>query len=109
MEEPLIQPTSPKKSKEKPNSNFILVDNNTSTSEVMQTSNEEPFTSQKKKKLPQSGLFNPIHSDHFKEKISHYQPLSVSSWNKCQVNVETLVREEFQEVPQTPFYTKLPK
>ncbi|MBW0593479.1 hypothetical protein O181_133194, partial [Austropuccinia psidii MF-1] len=109
IEEPLIQPTSTKHSKEKPNSNFILVDNNPSTSKVIQTSNEEPSKSHKKKKLPQSGLFNPIHSDHFEEKISHYQPLSVSSWKKCQVNVENLVRERFQEIPQRPFSTKLPK
>ncbi|MBW0556357.1 hypothetical protein O181_096072 [Austropuccinia psidii MF-1] len=109
IEEPLIQPTSTKHSKEKPNSNFILVDNNPSTSKVMQTSNEEPSTSQKKKKLPQYGLFDPIHSDHFEEKISHYQPLSVSSWKKFQVNVEAPVREQFQENPQRPFSTKLPK
>ncbi|MBW0516135.1 hypothetical protein O181_055850 [Austropuccinia psidii MF-1] len=75
----------------------------------MKTRNEEHSTSQKKKKLPQSGLFNLIHSDHFEEKITHYQPLSVSSWKKFQVNVETLVRERFQEVPQRPFSTKLPK
>ncbi|MBW0518052.1 hypothetical protein O181_057767 [Austropuccinia psidii MF-1] len=93
IEEPLIQPRSTKNSEEKPNSNFILVENNPSTSKVIQTSNEEPSTSQKKKKLPQSVLFNPIHSDYFEEKISHYQPLSVSSWKKFQVNVETLVRE----------------
>ncbi|MBW0582601.1 hypothetical protein O181_122316 [Austropuccinia psidii MF-1] len=108
IEEPLIQPTSTKNSKEKPNSNFILVDNNPSTSKVIQTSNEEPSASQKKKKLPQSGLFNPIHSDHFEKEISHYQPLSVSSWKKCQVNVETLVREQLQEISQRPFSTKLP-
>ncbi|MBW0585925.1 hypothetical protein O181_125640 [Austropuccinia psidii MF-1] len=92
-EEHLIQPTSTKHSKEKPNSNLILVDNNPSTSKVMQASNEEPSASQKKKKLPQSILLNPIHSDHFEEKISHYQPLSVSSWKKFQVNVEALARK----------------
>ncbi|MBW0591354.1 hypothetical protein O181_131069 [Austropuccinia psidii MF-1] len=79
IEEPLMQPTSTKHSKEKSKSNFMLVDNNPSTSKVIQTSNEEPSPSHKKKKLPQSGLFNPFHSDHFEEKISHYQPLSVSS------------------------------
>ncbi|MBW0577349.1 hypothetical protein O181_117064 [Austropuccinia psidii MF-1] len=75
IEEPLIQPRFTKNSKEKPNSNFILVDNNPSNSKVMKTSNEEPSTSQKKKKLPQSGLFNPIHSEHFEAKsaiISHF-------------------------------------
>ncbi|MBW0557616.1 hypothetical protein O181_097331 [Austropuccinia psidii MF-1] len=99
IEERLIQPRSTKNSKEKPNCDFTLVDNNPSTLKVMQTSNEEPSTSQKKKKLPQSGLFNIIYSDHFEEKISHYQPLSVSSWKKCQVNVKTLVSS-----PEAIFY-----
>ncbi|MBW0554332.1 hypothetical protein O181_094047 [Austropuccinia psidii MF-1] len=75
IEEPLIQPRCTKNSKEKPNSNLILVDNNPSTSKVIQTSNEEPSTSQKKKKLPQSGLFNPITQITLKKKsaiISHF-------------------------------------
>ncbi|MBW0544156.1 hypothetical protein O181_083871, partial [Austropuccinia psidii MF-1] len=75
----------------------------------MLTSNEEPLTSQKKKNIPQSRLFNPIHSDPFEEKISHSQLLSVSSRKKCQVNLENLVRELFQEFPQRPFSTKLLK
>ncbi|MBW0485032.1 hypothetical protein O181_024747 [Austropuccinia psidii MF-1] len=108
IEEPLIQPRSTKNSKERPNSNSILVDNNPLTSKVMQTSNKEPSTSQKKNKLPQSGLFNPIHSHYFEEKLCHYQPLSVSSWKKFQVNSEALVREQLQEIPQRPFSTKLP-
>ncbi|MBW0504594.1 hypothetical protein O181_044309 [Austropuccinia psidii MF-1] len=86
-----------------------MVDNNPPTSKVMQTINENPSTSQKKKNLPQSGLFNPLHSDHFEETISHYQPLCVSSWKKCHVDVENLVRERVQQLFQMPFSTKLPK
>ncbi|MBW0461724.1 hypothetical protein O181_001439 [Austropuccinia psidii MF-1] len=99
IEEPFIQPRSTKNSKEKPNCNFNMVDNNPPTSKVMQSPQH----------LPQSGLFNPLHSDHFEEKISHYQPLCVSSWKKCHVNVENLVREQVQQILQMPFSTKLPK
>ncbi|MBW0461700.1 hypothetical protein O181_001415 [Austropuccinia psidii MF-1] len=106
-----IQPDFIKNSIEKPTSNFILTDDKLSSSKVAQTSNEEPLPSKKKENLPQSGLFNAHHPDYFEERNSYYQPLCVSSWKKCQVNVESLLisHQPFFQLAQALFVPTLHK